>query len=409
MHPRSLSLRIKTSVILSSLLIIATALTLLNAGRFTAHAAGSPSVQTNWITDGFDLQRTHYNPDETTISVSNVNTLVRRWTVQTGSLVTEPSYYNGVLYQGNLGGGVTAYNALTGAVLWTQKVGGAFVSSPTIVNGVLYVGSGKSYRNRDSGSIYALNPTTGAVIWYNLIKPKGTSSLVRGAPVVASGKVYVATEGGQVFAYKAAGCGSTICSPLWRVSSLGAVESSMAYDNGVLFIGTGSGIYALNTKTKQVVWSVSTNTFVYSAPTVANGIVYIGSGDKFYALNEQTGATVWSYPQGVGSNAAVYNGVVYIGAGTLYAFDAQTGALLWTAPGTNRYPHGSVSIANGVLYTSTKHVEAFNAAGCGKAVCKPLWSSPNNADHTDPIVVNGYVYAISYFPTDRLFAYHLPK
>jgi outer membrane protein assembly factor BamB len=72
-------------------------------------------------------------------------------------------------------------------------------------------------------------------------------------------------------------------------------------------------------------WSYATGGAVQSSPAVANGVVYIGSDDfKVYALNAKTGAKLWSYLTGnkVDSSPAVSNGVVYVGSedGKVYAF-----------------------------------------------------------------------------------------
>ena len=64
-------------------------------------------------------------------------------------------------------------------------------------------------------------------------------------------------------------------------------------------------------------WSYATGGAVQSSPAVANGVVYVGSDDwNVYALNAKTGAKLWSYTTGgvVGSSPAVANGVVYIGS-----------------------------------------------------------------------------------------------
>jgi len=65
---------------------------------------------------------------------------------------------------------------------------------------------------------------------------------------------------------------------------------------------------------------------VYSSPAVANGVVYVGSGSNVYALNASTGALLWTYTtaSGVSSSPAVANGAVYVGSGggvgNVYAF-----------------------------------------------------------------------------------------
>ena len=91
------------------------------------------STLTDWDSFGFDLQRSGYNPSESTVGVNNVGSLQKLWTVNVGyAMVHEPVlasgvYVNGqatnVLYAGSANGSAMyAINASTGAVLWKDAV-----------------------------------------------------------------------------------------------------------------------------------------------------------------------------------------------------------------------------------------------------------------------------------------------
>ena len=85
---------------------------------------------------------------------------------------------------------------------------------------------------------------------------------------------------------------------------------------------------ALDAHTGVLLWDSPTNASLPSAPVVANGVVYVGSddvtqGDNLYAFDARTGARLWSYVTGiVFSSCAVANGVVYVGSEdqNIYAF-----------------------------------------------------------------------------------------
>jgi outer membrane protein assembly factor BamB len=88
---------------------------------------------TDWASFGFDLQRTGYNPLESTVGVSNVGSLQKVWTFNVGdNMVHEPVYAYGVnvkgqpanvLYAGSAAGSTMyAINASTGAVVWQDPV-----------------------------------------------------------------------------------------------------------------------------------------------------------------------------------------------------------------------------------------------------------------------------------------------
>jgi outer membrane protein assembly factor BamB len=78
-----------------------------------------------------------------------------------------------------------------------------------------------------------------------------------------------------------------------------------------------------------LLWSAATGNAIYSAPVVANGVVYIGSADdNLYAYNAATGALLWSATTGsVVRSTAMANGVVYVGSqdGKLYAYALNAG------------------------------------------------------------------------------------
>ena len=78
-----------------------------------------------------------------------------------------------------------------------------------------------------------------------------------------------------------------------------------------------TGISLSNVASTGLYWSATTGGAVDSSPAVANGVVYVGSDDaKVYALNATTGATLWTVTTGslVPSSPAVANGVVYVGS-----------------------------------------------------------------------------------------------
>ncbi|TAM60406.1 hypothetical protein EPN52_05065, partial [bacterium] len=88
----------------------------------------------DWSTFGFDLARSGYNPNETTIGTSNVANLHQIWSLALGGtpIIAEPVLAQGVsiggvsqnvLYVGTQGGLFSAVNADTGAVIWQKHLG----------------------------------------------------------------------------------------------------------------------------------------------------------------------------------------------------------------------------------------------------------------------------------------------
>jgi polyvinyl alcohol dehydrogenase (cytochrome) len=105
-----------------------------------------------------------------------------------------------------------------------------------------------------------------------------------------------------------------------------------------------SGVYtAIYTDTMQEAWQATVGVPCFgcnlsSTAVDANGIYVAVTGGNLYSLNRDTGAVQWATPQ-TGSfrynGVAVANGVVYSlndEAGSLQAFDASSGAPLFTHP-----------------------------------------------------------------------------
>lgn len=189
--------------------------------------------------------------------------------------------------------------------------------------------------------------------------------------------------------------------------------TSPAVVKGVVYITNGSYLYAFKASTGKLLWSINTNaTNVLSAPAVANNLIYLGVGTSTGgSLNAYTtnGALVWqtATPNDVPyNNPTVANGVVYVGGNSLYAFNATSGALLWT--GDIHYDDYAPAVVNGVVYADTYfgEVAAFSASGCSPSPCEPLWTAQTSTYiyyNAEPVVANGIVYVTC--TDDKLYAF----
>jgi len=88
---------------------------------------------------------------------------------------------------------VHAYDASTGAELWTFATGYGVHSSPAVANGVVYVGSWDD-------KVYALDASTGTELWSFT-----TGGWVWSSPAVADGVVFVGSDDDKVYAFHLAG------------------------------------------------------------------------------------------------------------------------------------------------------------------------------------------------------------
>jgi outer membrane protein assembly factor BamB len=377
--------------IVSLILAIAPLWLMLAAANSSAHAQTSSPSPGNWTQFMRDnMQR--WNPYETVLGVSNVESLQLKWKIgpyyTLSDVQSSPAVVNGVVYFGSDDNNVYAVNATTGARLWRYTTGGYVNSSPAVVNGVVYFGSGDN-------NVYALNASTGGLLWKQANGGSGAFS-----PAVANGVVYIG-DGGSISALNA-GTGAL----LWRYASIVSFVSFLsasppAVENGVVYFGTIDGyVYALNASTGAKLWSTIIADGVYSSPAVANGVVFISGSSSventLHALNANTGAQLWSSKVGPNEGTvAVANGVVYVCSefdGMVYALNANTGTKLWSSA-TSGAVMSSPAVANGVVYIAgcCGNVYALNASTGAQ-----LWS--HAVDGVDgflmssPTIVDGVVY-----------------
>jgi outer membrane protein assembly factor BamB len=109
--------------------------------------------------------------------------------------------------------------------------------------------------------------------------------------------------------------------------------------DGLLYIATSRGLYALDAANGSVRWRFDTELPLGNSPTVDGGIVYVGGFDrKIHALNALNGAHLWSFDDaqaGYSTNPLVVEGKVIAGNrdGYMYAVGAQgtplQGQLVW--------------------------------------------------------------------------------
>lgn len=181
--------------------------------NFEANAAvpNLEATQIDWPTYGYDARRTGYNPQENTLSVSNVGSLRELWTFELNGVTnTQPIYASGVnvngvstsiVYVGDEQGFLYAVNAATGKQIWSQNLGVQQTKCDDLPGGVFGVTSTPSldratnrlYASGGNGDVYALDMSTGKIAsgWpVPLVNP--SLEHVYGAINIFNGKLYAA-------------------------------------------------------------------------------------------------------------------------------------------------------------------------------------------------------------------------
>ena len=213
----------------------------------------------------------------------------------------------------------------------------------------------------------------------------------------------------------------------WKVKTGGAVYSSPALADGVVYIGSNDGkVYAVDAETGATKWTFAARGRIASSPAISGGVVYVESYDsQLYAIDAATGQKKWSFategekrftaPHIHGmqptaqsmpdpfdfflSSPAVWNGVVYFGSGDghVYAVDAASGTLKWKFR-TGDVVHASPAIADGMLFIGgwDTYLYALDAASGTERWKFKTGDDPVIHNHTgiqsSPVVIDGLVY-----------------
>jgi hypothetical protein len=168
--------------------------------------------------------------------------------------------------------------------------------------------------------------------------------------------------------------------------------------DGLLFISTARGLYALDAETGAERWVYATELPLGNAPTVVDGVAYVGGLDhKLHAVNIATGQRLWTFEAGAGfdTNPLVVNGLIYAGSrdGYLYAvYDHSSplrGTLAWKYQ-TGGPIHFSAAYQAGTIYFASNDAYAYalNAA-TGALVWKSAKLPAGDGFHSWWPVVNG--------------------
>jgi outer membrane protein assembly factor BamB len=251
------------------------------------------------------------------------------------------------------------------------------------------------------------------------------------SPAVVNGVVYIGSQDGRLWAYRASGCGQSLCtSPLWSSVGLGQIVDSPAVANGLVYVGSQTSpdsnagkldVFAAKGCRGAVctpLWQgmAGNQSILQSSPTVVAGRVYVGGYDgNMYVFDANgcgastcqplwtgaTGGPIESSPT-VASLTAAGPATVFVGSndGKLYAFPAagcgqRTCSPLWTGDTAEPIYDSSPAVAGGVVYIgSVHHLSAFAASGCGGTTCAPLWQGSHQDDFVNgsPAVAGGRVY-----------------
>ena len=222
-------------------------------------------------------------------------------------------------------GGVTAFSAAAGTLLWTAKF-----EQNLDINGGLAAAGGTVYAATGNGEVYAYRAATGTRLWR--VHGKGLKFGGNASPLASGGVFYLCSDDKPQVLYAIRAVDGR---ELWR-KPLGATDDAswLAISDGVLFVGDSGSqntgyLAARNASTGEQLWKAAVTGGVFPVAT-AGPVVYSGSNDGVLdAWQASTGNHLWSYRGAlnsvIASNVVVAGGAVYFGSNDdhVYAVVAQ--------------------------------------------------------------------------------------
>ncbi len=234
--------------------------------------------------------------------------LAQAWTVQIAGgtnrarLAAPPVVAGGSLFVIDTRATVQAFNATTGARLWSARIGDTerdgqrarFGGGVSVENGVVYAVSGL-------GDVAALDAATGASRWS--VRPSGP---LRGAPTLAFGNLYLMGQDNQLFALR-----TSDGNVEWQEAGTVAPGSvfgvaAPAAGQGTIVAGYSSGeLNAYRYENGRPLWgdalartgasaSVSTLSDIDADPVIDRGRVFaVGKGGRMAAYELVSGQRIW--------------------------------------------------------------------------------------------------------------------
>jgi outer membrane protein assembly factor BamB len=320
---------------------------------------GAAVISTPAVLDG----TAYFGSNDHYLYAVNLADGTQRWKFKTdGRVTSSPAVYQGRIYFGSYDGNIYSVDAKTGEQRWkfasegehrftARHIHGAdpaaesmpdpfdlYLSSPTVVQDTVYVGSG-------DGNIYAIDAASGALRW-----KFRTGNVVHASPAVANDTVYIGSWDTFFYALNAKSGQER-----WRfktgedhvTSNQVGIQSSAVIADGVVYFGCrDSNLYALDAAMGAKKWAFSNKgSWVISTPIVADGTLYFATSDSglFHAVDAKTGTAKYSlsfHHWPMFSSPAIAGRTLYIGshAGTLIAIDLDKHATAWTfsTDGANR-------------------------------------------------------------------------
>jgi outer membrane protein assembly factor BamB len=304
-------------------------------------------------------------------------------------------------------------------------------TSPTILDGVLYVGAESAvnafpyhppspdYIHDWWSDFYAFNSSNGEIIWdYRVDSAYMITSCVVKDGVVFFGAISDNLNYSDKRTYFLA-LNASSGTLLRTYNTQGGISTPLIVNDVVFFWGGTNDegyILALNASSLDLLWEYKVNALV-SGAAVVNDFVYFCSSrgnSTLYALNATNGRKIWAAPDYMCPVPTIVNGLIYVGYFSdgpnkkgeyilsygLHALDASNGKLIWNYT-TDFWVNHHIIGGGAVYFSSNESIYAINALTGAK-----LWNYSTNKvlsaygqgmdyEFSSPTFTNGILYIFS--------------
>ena len=194
----------------------------------------------------------------------------------TGEVGSSPVVVDGKVYIGTTDQGVYILDAASGKLNWRYPAGDMISSSPLVAGNILMFGD-------MSGNFYIVDlADPDSKYGIPLLKSQVGVGMLS-SPVLVDGVIYIGTLDGNLIAADAAKL-----APQWTFQAEGAIVSTPLVDDQYIYFGSEGGqIYALDRQTGREKWRFQTGGDVWSSPILVGEMLLIGSQDqKLYSISK---------------------------------------------------------------------------------------------------------------------------
>jgi len=320
------------------------------------------------------------------------------WSFPTGgAVVSSPSIVNGVVYFGSQDHNIYAIDAAFGKKIWSFAINNTIESSVAVVNGKVVTGG-------EDGYVYCLDAYTGKLLWKTFVDGNqpvtyGSAVMIKSSPAVVGDTVYIGSLDGHLYAIDFVN--GTI---LWKYQTGGWIKSSPSISDNAVYITSetpnAGTIYKINAVTGTLIWKqplpyehqFTGGNDMIGTPTVADGKVFTSANLRtYYCLDNQNGKIIWNFTNPV-ANEFIVSSPIYLND-KLFIVDkfditclnASTGNKIWNTFTGDEY-YVSPSYADDKIYivTSERNIFIFDAITGEKLdryiLPSASWSSPTPYD-----------------------------